>query len=94
MTANLITELVIQPDKLEEALDYLRKMRADVHANEPFAPFYQMYQLKDRPNEVWVMEVFENQAGLEKHLQRHDYRRGDFDKFLAKPEVLHVAEEI
>ena len=94
MTATLITELVIQPGKMPEVLKYLRDMRADVRANEPFAKFYEMYEMPERPNEVWVVEVFENEAGKEAHLKRHAYRTPKFDTFLAKPAKLNVAVEI
>lgn len=94
MTATLITELVIQPGKMENVLDYLRDMRTDVRVNEPYTKFYEMYQLPERPNEVWVVEVFENEAGKEAHLKRHAYRTPTFDTFLAKPARLNAAVEI
>ena len=71
MSAILITELVVQPDKVEHALEYLRAMQADVHANEPYTGFYQMYRMQERPNEFCVVEVFENEAGKAAHLARH-----------------------
>jgi quinol monooxygenase YgiN len=94
MTANLITELVIQPDKMKEVLEYLRAMRDDVRKNEAYTVFYEMYQLPERPNEVWVVEVFENEAGKSAHLARHAYRTPKFDTFLAKPAKLNVANAI
>jgi len=94
MTANIMTRLVIEPEKLAEALDYLRAMKADVHANEPFAVFYQSYYFKERPNEIIVVEIFEDEAGKEAHLARHAWRRDDFLSFLAEPEVLREAIQL
>jgi quinol monooxygenase YgiN len=94
MTANIMTRLVIEPEKLAKALDYLRAMKADVHANEPFAVFYQSYYFKERPNEIIVVEIFEDEAGKEAHLARHAWRRDDFLSFLAEPEVLREAIQL
>jgi quinol monooxygenase YgiN len=94
MTANIMTRLVIKPEKLSEALDYLRAMKADVHANEPFAAFYQSYYFKERPNEIIVVEIFEDESGKEAHLARHAWRRDDFLSFLAEPEVLREAIQL
>ena len=94
MTANIMTRLMIKPEKLPEALVYLRAMKADVHENEPFAVFYQSYYFKERPNEVIVVEIFEDEAGKEAHLARHDWRADDFRGFLAEQEVLREAVEI
>ena len=94
MSAILITELVVQPDKVEHALEYLRAMQADVHANEPYTGFYQMYRMQERPNEFCVVEVFENEAGKAAHLARHAYRTPEFDEFLAKPAKKNAVDEI
>ena len=94
MTANLMTTLLIKPEKLPEALDYLRAMKADVHANEPYAVFYQSYYFKERPNEIIVVEIFEDEAGKEAHLARHNHRADAFLSFLAEREVLREAVEI
>jgi quinol monooxygenase YgiN len=94
MTANLMTRLIIKPEKLSAALDYLRDMKADVHANEPYAVFYQSYYFKERPNEILVVEIFEDEAGKEAHLARHNHRAEAFMSFLAEREVLREAVEI
>lgn len=94
MTTNILTTLVIQPDKLEYALDYLKKMKADTQANEPGVVFYQSYWYEDRPNEIIVVEIFKDEAAKEFHLERHAYRREDFNYFNAEPEVLRMGIEV
>jgi quinol monooxygenase YgiN len=84
MTATLLTQLIVQPDKLEKALGYMRAMRNDVKKNESFVQFYEFYQLKERPNEIWVVEVFDDDAGIEAHLKRAEYRVPEYAEFLVE----------
>lgn len=94
MPENLLTRLVVDPAKIDEAKAYVRGMQADVHANEPGATFYHFYQQRDAPNIFWVMEEFADAAALALHGERQEWRRDDFGKFLIEEPIFLSVDNI
>ncbi len=94
MPENLITKLVVDPARIDEAKAYVRTMQADVHANEPGATFYNFYQQRDQPNVIWVMEEFADADALAFHSERQAWRAEDFGSFLIEEPIFLAVDNI
>ena len=71
-------------DKETEAYAALHRMAEAVKANEPGCIMYAVTRGQVNPQEIYVYEIYENQAAFDAH-RRTDHIRelqGSFDKFL------------
>ncbi len=58
----------VKPEKEAEYLELVRKLTAQVRANEPDTLQYQFYKLRDEPYGYAVYESFTDQAAEDLHL--------------------------
>lgn len=96
----MITQLArfeAQNDKELEAYAALKKMAAAVKANEPGCLIYAVTRGQVNPKEIYVYEVYADQAAFEAH-RRTDHLRelqAAYDKFLDRTAFnIEVLDEV
>ena len=65
--------------------ELLGDMARSTWEDEPDTLSYSVYQDRDDPTVFWVHEVFASADALQRHLDRHEWRRSGFDAALAEP---------
>ena len=63
----VIARFKMQPGKEDEALAAVKKMATEVEANEPGALAYVMHRGQVDPLEIYVYEVYADQAAFDAH---------------------------
>ena len=93
VNAFIMTRLVVDPDKVDGALDLFREMSEDVAANEPGTVDYRFLRDDRQPEVFWCWQVYADEAARTEHLGRHGHRAPQFAAVLAEPAAMSLLSE-
>lgn len=69
-----ISEIEIEPEYLKEYLDILKEeSKASVELEPGVVSIYPLYQ-KENPNQIRILEIYEDRAAYEYHLQTPQFK--------------------
>ncbi|QUT07342.1 antibiotic biosynthesis monooxygenase [Sphingobium phenoxybenzoativorans] len=85
---SFIAQLRTKPEKRQELIDLQKELRDLVHAQEPDALVYELFQSDDDPDLFQIVATFRDDAAFEHHMHI------DFHDRLVPPIVECLAEEM
>ncbi|HEX7782989.1 MAG TPA: antibiotic biosynthesis monooxygenase family protein [Sphingobium sp.] len=85
---SFIAQLRVKPEKRQDLIDLQKELRALVHAREPDALVYELFQSDEDPDLFQIVATFRDDAAFEHHMHI------DFHDRLVPPIVECLAEEM
>ena len=90
----VIATLKLKAETADDGKTLLRKMAAEVLANEPGTQAYVLHERKDDPNTIVVFEKYESDEAFAEHGKNLASKAGEFGPFLDGPLDVVMLDEL